>query len=861
MSVFRFLFKGRSLQFKFSVMTVLPLMLAAVLMGGLIIHSVKTSMERKSRTAAEGLLRMTALSMSSAHVIYNKVLLDSFVDSLTQCQDILFAAVVDAGDSRVLSQNRHEGDGSFFDASELAREAASADRGVRVGDIEIMSQSIDVGGQKYGDLVIGYSKAGGRREAAIFRGEALTIVGTAALIGLLVAIGLSRYVSRPIKVMASQAQRIGAGEALHAIVYDGSDAIGRLADSFNRMVENLQDRQAQLLTINRIADKLHQSLDWDTVISNAVDILAEYSGSPSVALFVLDENPELLRLAHNRGFGEDVQQVSATLPVAGSLSGLAVKERDIVESFDILHDERVPEAVRKALGASGFRGVVCLPLLFKEEIMGVVNFIYKEPFSLPRSKRATHMAVGRTIALALANAKYVSRIEKEIAERERAEVALMHTVQEMSALNTLARNAGRHLSVDQVAKATVESLVSSLNNSMILFFLKEGDSLLLKEMHNSDVALEVEGVDIHRVGDCLCGICADEGNAVFSPDIFSDPRCTRSECKNAMLRSFVALPLLNGENVIGLLCLASRDGYDYSRDSGFLETVSRQASVSLVNAMLHEQIQGQAAELERRVIEQTAELNVAMQKAQEADQIKSAFLASMSHELRTPLNSIIGFTGILLQGLAGGLNEEQGKQMRMVQNSARHLLRLINDVLDISKIEAGQLDLAFERFDLGESLRGVVRIVTPLADKKGLALLTDIAPEIGEIYSDKRRIEQVLLNLINNAIKFTDSGRIYIRSKVERSHVVTSVTDTGIGIRKEDMGALFEAFRQIHTGVARRYEGTGLGLSICKRLVEMLGGEIWVDSRGEGRGSTFAFSLPLPDEGGNHEAQGSGNRG
>jgi signal transduction histidine kinase len=248
-------------------------------------------------------------------------------------------------------------------------------------------------------------------------------------------------------------------------------------------------------------------------------------------------------------------------------------------------------------------------------------------------------------------------------------------------------------------------------------------------------------------------------------------------------------------------------------------------------------------EMEQRIIRRTAELAAAMEKAQAADRIKSAFLATMSHELRTPLNSIIGFTGIMLQGLAGPLNEEQQKQMTMVQKSSRHLLALINDVLDISKIEAGQLDLSITSFDLKSSIEKTVKLVSPLAQKKGIDLQLDISESTGTITTDQRRLEQILLNLLNNAVKFTEKGHVHISCRIENDHYLLSFSDTGIGMRPEELPDIFQPFHQIDTGLARKREGTGLGLSICKKTLEVMGGSIGAESQWE-QGSTFTVCIP-----------------
>ncbi len=247
--------------------------------------------------------------------------------------------------------------------------------------------------------------------------------------------------------------------------------------------------------------------------------------------------------------------------------------------------------------------------------------------------------------------------------------------------------------------------------------------------------------------------------------------------------------------------------------------------------------------LEKIVAARTYELREAKDSAESADRLKSSFLATMSHELRTPLNSIIGFTGILMQELGGPLNPEQKKQMGMVRDSAGHLLELINDVLDLSKIEAGQLQVGHEAMDLKAVAAKVVELVQPLVRKKGLDLRCELPEVLEPINSDRRRVEQILMNLLSNAIKFTEAGAIRVRMAPVDAAIRIDVSDTGIGIAPGDLNRLFHPFFQIDTGLTRKYVGTGLGLSICKRLTELLGGRISVESV-IGRGSTFTVLLP-----------------
>ncbi len=256
--------------------------------------------------------------------------------------------------------------------------------------------------------------------------------------------------------------------------------------------------------------------------------------------------------------------------------------------------------------------------------------------------------------------------------------------------------------------------------------------------------------------------------------------------------------------------------------------------------------------LERKVEERTRQLREAMNEIEEkgrqlevANQHKSEFLASMSHELRTPLNAILGFSEVLQERLFGDLNDKQAEYVTDIHSSGQHLLALINEVLDLSKIEAGRMELDRTTFDIAAALQGALSLVKERAGKHGLALELQCEPEIGSIHADERKFKQIMLNLLSNAVKFTPAGgRVTVRAERFADRVDIAVSDTGIGIRPEDHAAVFEQFRQVGTDHLKKAEGTGLGLALTKSLVELHGGTIRLDSE-VGKGSTFTISLPL----------------
>ncbi|MBI5352766.1 MAG: GAF domain-containing sensor histidine kinase [Chloroflexi bacterium] len=294
-------------------------------------------------------------------------------------------------------------------------------------------------------------------------------------------------------------------------------------------------------------------------------------------------------------------------------------------------------------------------------------------------------------------------------------------------------------------------------------------------------------------------------------------------------RSEMALPMISGDKVIGVFDVQSDlAGHFTQEDANIYTTLASQVAVALQNARLY--------------VEQSATVT----QLRELDRLKSSFLANMSHELRTPLNSILGFSDVMLEGLDGDLTENMSNDLGLIQKNGKHLLHLINDVLDMAKIESGKMNLLLEKFKVHEIIDEVVSITSTLASEKNLALFMESdSDEEVEVSADRTRLRQVMINVVNNAIKFTEHGKISIRAIPQHDHVLITVRDTGIGIPPDKLEAVFQEFTQVDTSSTRKAGGTGLGLPISRKLVEMHGGRLWAESNGiNGEGSIFFVELP-----------------
>jgi signal transduction histidine kinase len=387
--------------------------------------------------------------------------------------------------------------------------------------------------------------------------------------------------------------------------------------------------------------------------------------------------------------------------------------------------------------------------------------------------------------------------------------------------------------VQPVFEAIARSGLRLFDNANIWVVLREGDSIKAAAISEQDpkrIALWRAAFPTPVTHDFLNASAIIDKAIVDIPDVDALPRPLKPGTANFAATGYKAItitPMMSGAEAIGAIGVARLQAGSLSQKQiQLLQTFADQAVIAIQNVRLFNEIQEKSRQLET------------------ANQHKSEFLANMSHELRTPLNAIIGFSEVLSERMFGELNEKQADYMKDIHESGRHLLSLINDILDLSKIEAGRMELEPSEFDLHAALSNAMTLVKERAQRSSIALALEVDPSLGLFHADERKFKQIMLNLLSNAVKFTpEGGRVTISARPAADGIEVAVTDTGVGIAAEDQELVFEEFRQAGRDYTRKAEGTGLGLALCRRFIELHGGRLWLRSE-LGKGSTFAFYLP-----------------
>ncbi len=592
--------------------------------------------------------------------------------------------------------------------------------------------------------------------------------------------------------------------------------IERLADELTEVREQLGATSEVLAVIGRSVSNLEEVLE--TVVESGRKLCGADAGQISLV------DGDRYRLAYGSGMTAEHREFIANNPVVldrGTLVGRVGLDRRATQITDVLADPDY--SLAQAQRAAGYRTLMGVPMLLEGEVVGVL-MVWRtkvDPFSDHAVKVLTAFAA--QAALAVRTVDLVRALESRTDE-------LGRKVTQLEALGVVGQAESFSLNLTEVLSTIITQAVqlSGTDGGSIYEFDEDAREFRVETVCGTRPE-ELDALRRTRIGldDTFLGKAAMLGRPLELTDLRDAPLDPHlSILAEGGWRSLVAVPMLREGRIVGAMVVRRRTpGRVPQEICDLLETFASQSALALINAQLYRELERQSAALEV------------------ASQHKSEFLASMSHELRTPLNAIIGFSEVLLERMFGELNERQDDYLRDIWSSGKHLLELLNDILDLSKIEAGQMVLNRSEFDVRESLEYCLALVRERAIKQRMLLSLEVGPEVGLVNADRLRFRQVVLNLLSNAVKFTpDGGRVGVRASIRDQILVVEVADTGPGVAAEDRQRIFDAFQQ-GTRHPEQTEGTGLGLTLSKRILELHGGRIWVESEA-GKGSTFGFALP-----------------
>ncbi len=649
--------------------------------------------------------------------------------------------------------------------------------------------------------------------------------------GLGVASGFRSYLSAPLRL---HDEFIGELEARRLEVRPFTPAQMKLLETFAdqaviaienvRLFQELQERNAELrealeyqtATAEVLGIISRSPTDVQPVLDAIVESAARVCGVDDVVLR-LHEGDSLVWRAHFGPIPLGRVEINIDEP-----QFRWVREHGTLHVPDVREQDDFP-----MLGSVDWRTHLSVPLRQQGQLIGVLNARRTEfgPFTPAQIKLLETFADQAVIAIENV------RLFKELDERTNE---LTRSVGELKALGEVGQAVSSTLDLETVLTRIVSHAVqlSGTDGGAIYEYDEASEEFLLRATdHMEEELINALRANPPRLGDGVVGRAAASREPVQVPNILEErayaPRM-RQMLERFGFRASLAVPLLREDRIIGGLVVRRKATGEFRPEViELLKTFATQSVLAIQNARLFREIEDKSRQIEA------------------ANQHKSEFLANMSHELRTPLNAIIGFSEVLGERLFGELNEKQAEYTDDILTSGRHLLSLINEILDLSKVEAGRMELELAAFDLPLAIDNARTFVRERATRHGIQLDVTIDERLGDFVGDERKIKQILLNLLSNAVKFTpEGGRIGINARRVDHSVEISVTDTGIGIAPADQPKIFEEFRQVGSDYAHKVEGTGLGLTLAKKFVELHGGKIWVDSE-VGRGSTFIFTLPI----------------
>jgi signal transduction histidine kinase len=601
----------------------------------------------------------------------------------------------------------------------------------------------------------------------------------------------------------------------------------RLLNELRQRTADLTESLEQQTATSKVLEVISRSaFDLQAVFEAVAESSVRLCGADRAFIYRFDG--ELLRMAVALNAPKALKDFLTQNPIRPgrySSAARAALERRTIHIPDVLAD---PEYSYGVKDVEKIRTVVAVPILKGDDLLGVMIIYHLEgvrPFT------AKQIALVETFAdqaaIAIDNVRLLDELRHRTDE-------LGRSVSELRALGEVSQAVNSTLDLKTVLSTIVGKAVqlSGTEAGAIYGYDEQAHEFRLRATYGMDQAL-IDALTQRHIG-------LDEPNVAAAltqrePTQVADLREEAASELNEIIlragyRARMVAPLLRGEDIVGMLVVRRRTPGEFPQNTvDIIKTFAAQSALAIQNARLFHEIEDKSRQLE------------------EASEHKSQFLANMSHELRTPLNAILGYTELMSEGAYGEPSEEMMGVLKRLEANGRHLLGLINDVLDLSKIEAGQLVLELSEYSVQDIAQTVRSTLEPLATDKKLAFNVEVAPKLPSGRGDGRRLTQVLINLVGNAIKFTDTGEVAIKAEANNGSFFVSVRDTGPGISAADQAKLFQELQQADNAITKKKGGTGLGLAISKRIIEMHGGKIWVESQ-PGQGSTFAFTLPITVE-------------
>jgi GAF domain-containing protein len=594
----------------------------------------------------------------------------------------------------------------------------------------------------------------------------------------------------------------------------------------NRDLTTALDQQTATSDILRVISQSQTDLQpvFDAILASAVRLLGAHTGALTR---IAGDQIELAALTSTDAAGDASLRALFPQPVYSEAPhGRVIRDRAPLDIADAQTDSRVPEAVRASARSRGYRSWVTVPLLHHDEAVGTIAVTRQDPGGFTDDELALLETFADQAVIAIENVRLFSELQARTGE-------LTRSVEKLTALGEVSQSVSSTLDVETVLQTIVSraSQLGGADGCAIYEYDDATEVFRIRATHNLDPLLvQALRASPLRKGEGAMGRAAETREPMQIADI-AVAGAYQSHIRDTLLgagyRALLSVPLLREGEIIGSLSLNRHTPGVFPPEAvEVLKTFATQSALAIQNARLFREIADKSAQLEA------------------ASRHKSEFLANMSHELRTPLNAIIGFSEVLAQGMFGAINEKQTEYLKDILESGRHLLSLINDILDLSKIEAGRMELERADFDLPSAIENALVLLRERAIRRGIRLGSKIDKRLGMISGDERKVKQVLLNLLSNALKFTpEGGQIDVAARQHDDLAEVSVADTGIGIAPTDQDTVFEEFRQVGTA-DKKAEGTGLGLTLSRKFIELHGGKIWVQSE-LGRGSTFTFTLPV----------------